>query len=71
MPSTAANQLAAIERILRTPRHRLELRWTAWRIPAFLNERYRLLRLWRSRITRGDMCRLRDALGQEKTGGKR
>ena len=71
MPSTAADQFVATDRKLRTLRHWLEPRWSAWWIPAQLNERYRLLRLWRSRITRGDMCRLRDALGQENTGGKR
>lgn len=67
----ATNQLASIDRKLRTLRQGVALREKPWRIPAMLNERYRLFGVWRSRIARGDMCRLRDALGDDKAGGQR
>lgn len=66
----ATNQLASIDRKLRTLRRGVALRGKPWRIPAMLNERYRLFGVWRSRIVRGDRCRLRDALGHDKAGGK-
>lgn len=71
MPSTAANQLASIDRNLPTLRDGPSPRETARRIPGLLDDRDWLLGAGpRTYIVGGDRCRLRDALGQGKPRGK-
>lgn len=70
--TTTAQQLAEVDRKLRTLRHGPEPRLAARRIMALLDERDRLRgALPRTRILRRDRCRLRDAQGNDKSGGKR
>ena len=69
--TTRAQQLAAVDRKLRTLRCGPEPRLAARRIMELLDKRDRLRgALPRTRILRRDRCRLGDALDHDKAGGK-
>lgn len=71
MPTTA-QQLAEVDRKLRTLRRGPEPRLAARRIMALLDERDRLRgALPRTRILRRDRCRISDASGRDNAGCKR